>query len=114
VLVDGILAVARADGRAANWRGCFFGNTALELGSSDPDVVKRLRIGVDTLRSLFEAALSRPAGSSRLSDVFVRQRALQCVANIQGILLLAKSGVSDAEITKMRDAMVASALKREK
>jgi len=32
------------------------------------------------------------------------------VANIQGILLLAKSGVSDAEITKMRDAMVASAL----
>ena len=114
MLVDGILAVARADGRTASWRGCFFGNTALEFGSSDPDVVKRLNIGVDTLRSLFEAALSRPAGSSRLSDVIVRQRALQCVANIQGVLVLAKSGVSDAEITEMRDAMIASALKREK
>ena len=68
ILVDGILAVARRDdGRAANWRGCFIGNTALELGSSDPDVVARLKIGVDTLRSLFAAALSRPAaGSSRL------------------------------------------------
>jgi TetR/AcrR family transcriptional repressor of nem operon len=115
VLVDGILAVARADGRTANWRGCFFGNTALELGSSDPDVVKRLKIGVNTLRSLFEAALSRPAaGSSRLSDVIIRQRALQCLANIQGILVLAKSGVSDVEITEMRDAMIAFALKREK
>ena len=116
MLVDGILAVARAgDGRTTNWRGCFFGNTALELGSSDPDVVARLKIGVDTLRSLFEAALSRPAaGASRLSDVIVRQRALQCVANIQGMLVLAKSGLSDAEIKVMRDAMIASAIKQEK
>ena len=112
ILVDGILAVARRnDGRPANWRGCFIGNTALELGSSDPDVVARLKIGVDTLRSLFAAALSRPAaGSSRLSDVIVRQRALQCAANIQGMLVLAKSGLSDAEITEMRDAMIAAAL----
>src|ERR1700756_5344791 len=90
VLVDGILAVARsADGRATNWRGCFIGNTALELGASDPDVVARLKIGVDTLRSLFERALSLPggAGSLRLSDAVIRQRALQCAANIQGLLL---------------------------
>src|SRR6187402_3544115 len=37
-LVDGILTVARKEGRMADWRGCFIGNTALELGSSDPDV----------------------------------------------------------------------------
>jgi TetR/AcrR family transcriptional regulator, transcriptional repressor for nem operon len=94
MLVDGILTVARRDdGQTANWRGCFIGNTALEFGSSDPDIVARLTIGVDTLRSLFAAALSRPAARSlRLSDVIVRQRALQCVANIQGVLVLAKSG----------------------
>jgi TetR/AcrR family transcriptional repressor of nem operon len=115
-LVDGILTVARReDGQTANWRGCFIGNTALELGSSDPDVVARLTIGVDTLRSLFAAALSRPAaGSSRFPDVIVRQRALQCVANIQGVLVLAKSGLSDAEITEMRNAMIAAALKEER
>jgi hypothetical protein len=36
------------------------------------------------------------------------------VANIQGVLVLAKSGLSDAEITEMRDAMIAAALKGEK
>ncbi len=116
MLVDGILTAARSDdGQRGNWRGCFIGNTALELGSSDPDVVTRLTIGVETLRSLFAAALSRPAtGSSRFSDVLVRQRALQCVANIQGMLVLAKSGLPDAEITEMRNAMIAAALEREK
>jgi TetR/AcrR family transcriptional regulator, transcriptional repressor for nem operon len=112
ILVDGILAVARRDeGLATSWRGCFIGNTALEFGSSNPAVVARLKIGVDTLRSLFAAALSRPAaGSARLSDAIVRQRALQCTANIQGLLVLAKSGLSDAEIAEMRDAMIAAAL----
>jgi TetR/AcrR family transcriptional regulator, transcriptional repressor for nem operon len=116
MLVDGILAVARREGgQTANWRGCFIGNTALELGSSDPGVVARLTVGVDTLRSLFAAALSRPAAeSSRLSNAIVCQRALQCVANIQGMLVLAKSGLSDAEITQLRDAMIAAALKRER
>jgi TetR/AcrR family transcriptional repressor of nem operon len=116
MLVDGMLTVARSDGGpTAKWRGCFIGNTALELGSSNSDVVARLTTGVETLRSLFAAALSRPAaGSSRFSDVIVRRRALQCVANIQGLLVLAKSGLSDAEITDMRDAMIAAALNGEK
>jgi TetR/AcrR family transcriptional regulator, transcriptional repressor for nem operon len=111
VLVDGILAVARsADGRATNWRGCFIGNTALELGGSDPEVVARLKVGVDTLRSLFEKALSLPrVGSPQLSGAAIAQRALQCAANIQGLLVLAKSGLSDAEIGQMRDALIAAA-----
>lgn len=78
-------------------------------------LVARLTIGVDTLRSLFAAALSRPAaGSSQFSGVIVCQRALQCVANIQGVLVLAKSGLSDAEITELRDSMIAAALEGEK
>ena len=112
VLVDGILAVARsADGHATNWRGCFIGNTALELGATDPEVVARLKVGIDTLRSLFEKALSLSgAGSSHLSGAAVTRRALQCVANIQGLLVLAKSGLSDAEIGQMRDALIAAAI----
>src|ERR1700677_4180770 len=53
---------------------------AIGRRTNQAHVVARLKIGVDTLRSLFVAALSRPAaGSSRRSDVIVRQRALQCV-----------------------------------
>lgn len=115
ILVDGMLAVARSpDGRAANWRGCFIGNTALELGARDAEVAARLKIGIDTLRSLFAAALSLPGvGSSRSPAVtVVHQRALQCVANIQGLLVLAKSGLSDAEIADLRDAMISAALRQ--
>jgi TetR/AcrR family transcriptional repressor of nem operon len=113
VLVDGILAVARSvEGGATNWRGCFIGNTALEFGASDPGVVARLKIGVDTLRSLFERALSLPVAESlRLSDAVIRRRALQCVANIQGLLVLAKSGLSDHQVAEIRNAMIAAALK---
>ena len=51
MLVDGILTVARRDdGQTANWRGCFIGNTALELGSSDPDVVARYDAAEDWCR----------------------------------------------------------------
>ena len=108
VLVDGILAVARsANGNTTNWRGCFIGNTALELGASDPEVAARLKAGIDTLRSLFEKALSLSrVGSSHL----ITRRALQCAANIQGLLVLAKSGSSDAEIGQMRDALIAAAI----
>jgi TetR/AcrR family transcriptional regulator, transcriptional repressor for nem operon len=112
ILVDGILAVARStEGRATDWRGCFIGNTALELGASDPEVVAKLKIGVDTLRSLFERALSLPrADSLPLPSAMIRQRALQCAANIQGLLVLAKSGLSEVEIREMRAALIAAAL----
>jgi hypothetical protein len=39
---------------------------------------------------------------------------IQGVLVLQGLLVLAKSGLSDVEITEMRDAMIAAALKREK
>jgi TetR/AcrR family transcriptional regulator, transcriptional repressor for nem operon len=112
VLVDGILAVARsANGNTTNWRGCFIGNTALELGASDPEVAARLKAGIDTLRALFEKALSlSTVGSSQLSGSVVTRRALQCTTNIQGLLVVAKSGLSDAEIGQMRDALIAAAI----
>jgi TetR/AcrR family transcriptional repressor of nem operon len=112
LLVDGIITVAKnKKGEPTSWRGCFIGNTALELGATDPEVVARLRIGVSTVRSLFEKALSLPqAGSATLSDAAVAQRALQCTASLQGLLVLAKSGLSDSEIGQMRDALIATAL----
>lgn len=65
----------------------------------------KLKIGVDILRSLFERARSLPrADSLRLAGTMIRRRALQCTASIQGLLVLAKWGLSEAEIREMRDA----------
>src|SRR5882724_10061058 len=47
-LVDGILDVARnATSGGTGWRGCFIGNTALELGAHDREIADRLRIGIE-------------------------------------------------------------------
>jgi TetR/AcrR family transcriptional regulator, transcriptional repressor for nem operon len=107
-LVDGILDVARGAG-ATGWRGCLIGNTALELGASDPEVVARLKVGVEIFRTLFKKAISLPSATgAKRSEHEIDLAALQLVANVQGLLVLAKSGLSDADIKDMRAAMLAS------
>ncbi len=107
-LVDGILDVARGAG-ATGWRGCLIGNTALELGTSDPEVVTRLKVGVEVFRTLFKKAISLPSATgAKRSEHEIDLAALQLVANVQGLLVLAKSGLSDADIKDMRAAMLAS------
>lgn len=109
LLVDGILAVAKSpEANATGWRGCLIGNTALELGANDEEIVDRLKIGVETLRALFRKAISLPSAGERRSKREIDQLALQLVANVQGLLVLAKSGLSDADIKSARSAMLAT------
>jgi TetR/AcrR family transcriptional repressor of nem operon len=110
LLIDGILDVAKSpEANATGWRGCLIGNTALELGAGDKEVVARLKIGVEILRALFRKAISLPssAGAKR-SRREIDQAALQLVANVQGLLVLAKSGLSDADIKSARSTMLAA------
>ncbi len=110
LLIDGILAVARSpQANATGWRGCLIGNTALELGANDEEIVARLKIGVEILRALFRKAISLPSSAGvRRSKRGIDQAALQLVANVQGLLVLAKSGLSDADIRRARSAMLAT------
>jgi TetR/AcrR family transcriptional regulator, transcriptional repressor for nem operon len=111
LLIDGILAVAKSpEANATGWRGCLIGNTALELGANDEEIVDRLKIGVEILRALFRKAISLPSSSAgvRRSKREIDQLALQLVANVQGLLVLAKSGLSDADIKSARSAMLAT------
>ena len=109
-LVDGILDVARStESSTTGWRGCLIGNTALELGADDQEIVDQLRIGVDVLRAQFEKALSLPsAGGVKRSRAEIERSALHLVASVQGLLVLAKSGLSDADIKSTRAAMLAT------
>jgi TetR/AcrR family transcriptional regulator, transcriptional repressor for nem operon len=110
LLIDGILDVARSpQANATGWRGCLIGNTALELGADDEEIVARLKIGVEILRALFRKAVSLSSGAGvRRSKREVDQAALQLVANVQGLLVLAKSGLSDADIRNARSSMLAT------
>ena len=111
LLIDGILAVAKSpEANATGWRGCLIGNTALELGANDEEIVDRLKIGVEILRALFRKAISLPSSSAgeKRSKREIDQLALQLVANVQGLLVLAKSGLSDTDIKSARSAMLAT------
>jgi TetR/AcrR family transcriptional repressor of nem operon len=109
-LVDGILAVARSpEVNATGWRGCLLANTALELGANDPEIVSRLKKGVEILRALFRRAIALPSTSGvKRSEHEIDQAALRVVASVQGLLVLAKSGLSDADIRSARTAILAA------
>jgi TetR/AcrR family transcriptional regulator, transcriptional repressor for nem operon len=110
LLVDGILNVAKSpEANATGWRGCLIGNTALELGADDPEIVERLRKGVETLRALARKAIALPSPSGvKRSEREIDQAALQLVAGVQGLLVLAKSGLSAADVKTARAAIVAA------
>jgi TetR/AcrR family transcriptional repressor of nem operon len=109
-LVDGMLNVARStEPNTTGWRGCLIGNTALELGGDDQEIVAQLRIGVDVLRAHFKKALSLPsAGGLKRSSIEIERSALHLIASVQGLLVLAKSGLPDADIRSARAAMLAT------
>jgi len=109
-LVDGILDVAKNTrlGRAG-WRGCFIGNTALELGAHDREVADKLKVGIEVLKAQFKRALTLPSAAGRKrADSEIDQLALHLVANIQGLLVLTKSGLAEADIKTARAALLAT------
>jgi len=109
-LIDGVLVVARStEANATGWRGCLIGNTALELGANDREIVDRLKIGVEVLRAQFKKALSLPsADGTKRADLEIDCSALHLVASVQGLLVLAKSGLAEADIKIARAAMLAT------
>ena len=109
-LIDGVLEVARSmEANATGWRGCLIGNTALELGANDREIVERLKIGVEVLRAQFKKALSLPsADGTNRPDLEIDCSALHLVASVQGLLVLAKSGLAEADIKIARAAMLAT------
>jgi TetR/AcrR family transcriptional regulator, transcriptional repressor for nem operon len=109
-LIDGVLGVARStEANATGWRGCLIGNTALELGANDREIVDRLKIGVEVLRAQFKEALSLPsADGTKRPDLEIDRSTLHLVASVQGLLVLAKSGLAEADIKIARAAMLAT------
>jgi len=113
VLVDSILAAAKSPAFATiEWRGCLIGNTALEFCARDQEIVDRLKAGILVLRTQFKKALSLPsANGTKPSENEIDRSALHLIVGIQGLLVLAKSGLSEADIEVVRSAILASAVR---
>ena len=109
-LIDGVLGVARsARPNTTGWRGCLIGNTALELGAHDREIADRLKLGVGVLLAQFKKALSLPSAAGReRSDADIEGLALHLVAGVQGLLVLAKSGLPEADIKIARAVLLST------
>jgi len=109
-LVDGILDVAKSTRSSrTGWRGCFIGNTALEFGAHDREVADKLKVGIEVLKVQFKRALTLPSAvGAKRADSEIGQLALHLVANIQGLLVLTKSGLPEADIKIARAALLAT------
>jgi TetR/AcrR family transcriptional repressor of nem operon len=109
-LVEGILDVAKSTRSSrTGWRGCFIGNTALELGAHDREVADKLKVGIEVLKTQFKRALTLPSAAGvKRADSEIDQLALHLVANIQGLLVLTKSGLPEADIKTARAALLAT------
>jgi len=108
--VEAILGAILQLARSGNvWRGCFLGNTALEMGHDDKEVSVRLKRGIELLQNHIAAALSKPArDGSHLSPDQRDQYALFLVAGIQGLLVLAKGGLPQKAIDDIASTLLAA------
>jgi TetR/AcrR family transcriptional repressor of nem operon len=106
--VEAILGAIFQLARSGNvWRGCFLGNTALELGHDDKEISVRLKRGIELLQKRIAAALSKPASDgSHLSPAQRDQYALFLVAGIQGLLVLAKGGLPQKAIDDIASTLI--------
>src|SRR5271169_900307 len=106
LMVDGILEVAKSrEANTTGWRGRLVANASLEFGADDEEIVAKLKIGTESLRVMFRKALSLSSSTRGMRSKREADRtALQLVANVQGLLVLAKSGLSDADLKIARSA----------
>jgi TetR/AcrR family transcriptional regulator, transcriptional repressor for nem operon len=104
-VIDAIFAVAKNEN---GWRGCLLGNTALEMGHRDAEVNAKLTQGLIVLQKLFVKALSKPSSGQRVLRVKPEALALHLVGGIQGLLLMAKGGLTKNEIATARDVLLSN------
>lgn len=108
-IVDFLIAAARKPAFArTEWRGCLLGNTALEFGTDDTAIIERLSSGVRVFRTQFKRALLASPVGRGVSDSAVDRVVLQLLATLQGLLILARCGLTDDEIASIRTTMIAN------
>ncbi|MGI9623425.1 MAG: TetR/AcrR family transcriptional regulator [Acidimicrobiales bacterium] len=84
--------------------GCRFGNLAIELSTTHPDIQARIRTCLEEMAEYFERALQGGIDSGELDpDIDVAEVAQAICAHMEGLLLLAKVRNDPEVITRLGD-----------
>lgn len=110
-LIERVLELTSARGRS---RGCFLGNTALELGARDVAARTRVRSGLRAVEQIFAEVLRRGRAAGELPrGVAPAQAARFLTSSLQGMLVMAKAGADRATLAALRKTAL-SAITEEK
>jgi TetR/AcrR family transcriptional regulator, transcriptional repressor for nem operon len=90
-------------------RGCFLGNSALELGDRDPAVRERVFAGLAAVEQVFAQVLRQGVESGELRPGVKPALTAQILtANLHGMLVMAKAGASKKSLNALQAAALSS------
>jgi TetR/AcrR family transcriptional repressor of nem operon len=89
--------------------GCLLTTTSLDAGDADPTLVDALRRGLDTIEDGLRREVHRAAERGRLADGVEPEDATATLTLVmQGLMALARSGASPADLRRRARASVAT------
>ena len=107
-LFDGLIKRS-TDGRYA---GCLITNTVAEFGSSDPDILARVRSSLAERENALDRLLRRGQEEGDVpADADIRARARHLLSTIQGIQVISKINPDPRALQKIADEAIESALR---
>jgi TetR/AcrR family transcriptional regulator, transcriptional repressor for nem operon len=90
-------------------RGCFLGNTSLELGGRDPVARRRVRSGLRAVEGIFAQVVRRGIAEGEFRTTVQPARAAQFLTSgLQGILVMAKTGANRTTLAALRKAILSA------
>jgi len=88
-------------------RGCFLGNTSLELGGRDRVARRRVRSGLRAVEDIFAQVVRRGIAAGELRATVPPAQAAQfLVSGVQGMLVMAKAGADRATLAALRKTLL--------
>ena len=110
VLLREMLLEAVSDNNAG--RGCFLVNTAAEFGARDGDIRQHVKTGFEGMRDAFASLIRAGQGAGHINPAVNPQRyAVILVTSIAGLRVLAKGGLSEADLHPVIENTLAGLLK---
>jgi TetR/AcrR family transcriptional regulator, transcriptional repressor for nem operon len=108
-IAETLRRVARVAAEGEGRHGCLLTNTAAELAGRDPGVRAEVAAAFARLEVAYAGALERAGAAGRLAaDADPRALARLCVAVMQGLRVVGKSGASETELQQIVDAALSA------
>jgi TetR/AcrR family transcriptional repressor of nem operon len=108
-LFDAAVQLTQSGGKN---RGCFLGNTSLEMAGRDPAARRHVRAGLRVIESIFAQVVKSGVDRGELEAADPEEVARFLTSSLQGMLVMAKAGADRATLTALRKTTLSTVNRR--